>query len=159
MKGEWRIPLTNEFVGLLAPISMNLAQSSSVAVLQQRLATIVPTSDASLASRLRIAEVRRAVLELAFQALERKIDARRMAAEALRIDEQIADERYRASLTPGQFDSLRANRDRYLLMRVWFEEQAVQCAMEAEAHYDRLVPEEAEEASWWLGVVAWWRRR
>ena len=138
---------------------MNLAQSSSVAVLRQKLATIAPTADASLPARMRIAEVRRAVLELAFQALERKIDARRMAAEALKIDERIADEKFRASLTPGQAESLRANRDRYLLMQAWFAEQAVQCEMEARVHYDRLVPEAVPEVSWWLGVVAWLRRR
>src|SRR3990167_860310 len=102
---------------------MNIVQSSSVSALQQRLAEIVPTAETSLPARMRIVEVRRAVLELAFQALERKIDARRMAAEALKIDERIADERYWASLTPGQAESLHANRDRYLLMQAWFAAQ------------------------------------
>jgi len=138
---------------------MKSVQSSSVSVLQQRLAEIVPTADASLPARMRIAEVRRAVLELAFQALERKIDARRMAAEALKIDERIADEKFLASLTPGQAESLRANRDRYLLMRAWFAEQAVQCEMEARVHYDRLVPEAVPEMSWWLGAMSWLRRK
>ena len=108
---------------------------------------------------MRIVEVRRAVLELAFQALERKIDARRMAAEALKIDERIADERYWASLTPGQAESLRANRDRYILIQAWFSEQAVQCEMEARVHYDRLVPEAPLEMSWWLGAMSWLRRK
>ena len=138
---------------------MNIVQSSSVSALQQRLAEIVPTAETSLPARMRIVEVRRAVLELAFQALERKIDARRMAAEALKIDERIADERYWASLTPGQAESLRANRDRYILIQAWFSEQAVQCEMEARVHYDRLVPEAPLEMSWWLGAMNWLRRK